>query len=957
MKISVHLERPGWEVRLLGEFSIRVPSGELFRNRSPYLPRLVTMLGTRRGEPVRRSVLAANLFDEDRIEDPTAGLRTVLSRVRQATEPFGGDLIESESSEIGLGSNVWCDADAFVEHFERAQRASTAAVQLDEIEAALKLWRGPLSPELSVPWVLPIRDRFSAMFESAFTDCVNLAIKLGAPMRALQFAEFAGQASPPTASLTMALMQLYIAMGKKESAVEAFESYDDWLYQHLGIGPAHDLEMLFDRACRLEPKTRRRRRASGTSRIAVPPKPRATYGRQKELLAATSWIGSAAPGTVLTITGLAGIGKSHFLRSLYWEFNATKRPVFLDLESSPASQGEVSGSAGLGSLVLVDHASAVHRPFLEQLQHGGAILIVASHDRLGLENETDLILGGLSTSRFGAGRTDAELLFEAEWMNAALLKPDLYLPTAHLREASTLCDGIPLALELAARLAASIGIGACVQALRRALGALGTRNSSVSRHDSIEAAVKASIAELSFRARTVLEVFIELPGPVHVGLLEEISPGSHASEVDELVHSGLLRSGRASGYFEVLPSVAAIAARGTEQRQTRVSSAVASKEIAAWFERTEPFDIARAASLPLAIWAIRSPRCHPADALRLIAALQPYVCSVPLERRWVEECEARIEQAQVLDDLFFTALLAVAAMRFHLGDYEEMLGLLKSDRIETALGGIGSNLKLRVETNRALAYRANGRLELAESEYRRIAGAADEAKLTSRAGSAYFNLACTLESRELFELAAEAYECAQSRLEGNSDPRVGILAIEGRARMLHLLGERSDQALVLYRVALDRAVELGDQRIVSPILQNLGALQTDMGRFDQAVLSSVAGSAMLISLGWSEEIRRKVVSSLASIGLAVLKLGHESVAREVARALAAVDAESLWSVARRHCLELRKSLGLDGAQLSAASSLSKTEFETLLTHCADSIQQNLETARQREYADWIARIA
>ncbi len=218
--------------------------------------------------------------------------------------------------------------------------------------AALTLYRGPLTPDpLLDEWVWPIREHTAVLHERLLLQLADGRARTGASNAAEPLEQIVAL-NPTHEAAVQRLLLLYGIAGRRDAATRLFSRFSASLQRDLDLDPL--------------PETLQIVRAVETGRLAglplagwnllayaaplrvplpfVPPDP-VTFGREDQLHSADVIASSVGRGTgrVLLVTGMAGIGKTHFVLTLGARLAAQGWHILL----GTASPHERSSSYGL----------------------------------------------------------------------------------------------------------------------------------------------------------------------------------------------------------------------------------------------------------------------------------------------------------------------------------------------------------------------------------------------------------------------------------------------------------------------------------------------------------------------------------------------------------------------------------------------------------------------------------
>jgi DNA-binding SARP family transcriptional activator/tetratricopeptide (TPR) repeat protein len=460
---------------------------------------LLAVLLLRAGRTVPADQLADMLWDPEP-PPPSAGvtLQNYVKRLRQALGPAGrerivtqprGYLIRLELGELDLTVMEHALAAA-----RRAAREAAWERAADGVARAMSLWRGEPLCDVDLPGAAATEvSRLAELRLQAWELRAQAGLQLARHAEVITELEQLAANTPLREHLQALLMLALYRCDRRAEALAAYQRTRDVLVNELGSEPGPELQKLYgqilrdDPALAASPSLAEEVRAEGPAVEAIRQLPAAVSsftGRETELAQLTGLLepGSStqAPALVISaIGGTAGVGKTAL--AVQWAYQVAERfpdgQLYVNLrgydpdqpvtaadalagflralgvsgQEIPDGVGERSGLyrsrlAGRRMLVVLDNArdSDQVRPLLPG--DPGCAAVVTSRDQL----------AGLVAAD-GARRLDLNVLplDDAVALLRALIGPRADDDPNAVAELSGLCARLPLALRIAAELAAS----------------------------------------------------------------------------------------------------------------------------------------------------------------------------------------------------------------------------------------------------------------------------------------------------------------------------------------------------------------------------------------------------------------------------------------------------------------------------------------------------------------------
>lgn len=654
-------------IRLVGQFAIergeaRVEAGVLAAVRSRRIIAALVINGN--GLGARR--LAERVWEEPPATWPNA-LRGAIASLRAALAPIGLDgqrVVVTTPSGWALDASVTTD----LAEAEGIVAAAEAELESGGFGAGLAL-PGRLASILGgrvlagdeAEWLEPLRATHLRLVERIRVCSAEAALLAGRPQLALDAADELLALSAVDERAYRIRIRARMLAGDRAGAIDCFEQCREVLAEELGIDPSAETSALYLEVLRSG--------SSGSGTLPVLPVG-GFFGRAAEI---RSIIDACAGPGIIEVLGRGGVGKSrlvlqaaHELGALasggrYWaglgdlvadELVAVTVAEAVGVGGAPHPvEAVIEQLAPLGpTLLVLDGCEGVIDGVVElalALREAvpGLRLLLSSRQPTGLTNQTRVELAPLPTpdSADVARSAAVQLLADRVAARGGRLRLDA-ASAAHLRELCERCEGVPLALELAAGQLASMAVGDLLDALAGG-GGLVT--------DVLAQLLGQGLDALEADERTVFEALVLVDGRVPLPLVRAMVEGrARAGRVprllSELDGAGLVVVERASsrwryGVDDELRRLAR-AELGSTATAALAGLAAGLDQVAPDDPRVPPapyreaVDAASDGFRTLFAAAIRGEADHPA-ALRLAFRLHRYwtVTRIAEGRYWLRE--------------------------------------------------------------------------------------------------------------------------------------------------------------------------------------------------------------------------------------------------------------------------------------------------------------------------------
>lgn len=476
---------------------------------------LLAILAVRPGKPFARKRLAADLWpDESDSARANGNLRRHLSALVSAMPqlPRDGVWLEADGATLAwpAGRPLWCDALQLEEALRDPQAEPSAFAEA-----------GDFMPGYVNDWVFSQRENYRARaVERLLTMCVERQEddRIGA---ALACADAALAIDPLREDAVQLALELHGERGDPIAAGAIFATFSERLRRELDVAPAPATAALIERV----------RTAAGRRRERLPRSATTFVGR---IEAVAKLEDALERSRCVTVVGPGGLGKTRL--SLETAAGVAHRfadgSYFIDLSTLPAG-GDVADSvvrvldlpselAGIGTdgikrflrnrraFLILDNCEHVREACAalahDLLETAPRVTILAtSRVALGIRAESVFRLAPLSVA-------EARALFVERTRSAGIAAGWSAEDLQHVDRVCAALDRSPLAIELAAGLAANMSVAAIERSLPDRFALLRTSDPSLPlRHRALEATIAWGFELLSDAERRLFERLAVFP--------------------------------------------------------------------------------------------------------------------------------------------------------------------------------------------------------------------------------------------------------------------------------------------------------------------------------------------------------------------------------------------------------------------------------------------------------------
>jgi predicted ATPase/DNA-binding SARP family transcriptional activator len=615
---------PAWQYPVVLEFGVLGPL-EVVRDGGPFVVparrhrALLTRLVLGRGQVVPATELIAALWDEKPPTRASHALQVHVSRVRALLGSVGGCLVTQAPGYLLALPAEAVDAERFEDGLRRAAQLGPEQA-LPVLDEALALWRGPAYAEFADSFAQAVAIRLDELRITARERRAAALLAVGASDQAVSELSDLAAAHPLRERPHALLMRALHLAGRQPDALEVFRRFRDRLAGELGLDPSPALRELHGQVLRGEVTSGDAR--GGAPEAEPPPavvwpavavaagavlaRPMTSFvGREAELSGLARAIGEHH---LVTLVGPGGVGKTRLVQELVARQATGGRPVaWIDLTSvqsptdlpyrfidalglpEPADvrvEDFLVEALGAGPALVVadncEHVIGAAAGMLERIAGScpAVVVVATSREPLGVPGEQVLAVAPLPTPDTAPG---ADLAAPAVSLFVDRYRAAGGPPLAgdDLDQVAELCrrlDGLPLAIELAAARARSLGVAAVTE--RPLLDLLAGRRSGGDRHRSLRAVLDWSHDLLDSSERVLFRRLAAFTGWFSLAEAESVGSGGGldqehvAGALAGLVDRSMAALPGQHGRYRLLDTVRAyaterLAAHGEDLRTAR----------------------------------------------------------------------------------------------------------------------------------------------------------------------------------------------------------------------------------------------------------------------------------------------------------------------------------------------------------------------------------------------------
>ena len=541
---------------LLGPVEVRVGDRAVdLASASQRLVLAMLLLEANRLVPAHR--LIDELWGEALPADPSAALRTQISRLRRALGPAGSSLVTADGGYRMSLERRQLDAARFEDALAMAAR-TTGEQGLAILDEALGLWRGPALAEFAGrPFARAEAVRLDELRVTARERRAELVLILGPAQDAVADLQAIVAEHPNRERARGLLMQALYQSGRHTDALATFRSWRGHLSEDLGLDPSPAL-------ARIEQDILRHALPTAESvpqraRRALPLPVTSFVGRDEDRSAVTGLLGEAR---LVTLHGPGGVGKTRLALEVVSRMAARYRDgiCFCDLATiaqtasvaraiataagvserafRPLDDQLVQALAGREQLLVLDNCehvadgiAAIAERLLRETRN--ITVLATSRERLGVDGEHVWPVKPLVAEGPGAPATR---LFSDRARAADPAAGQDPADSAAIAELCARLDGLPLAIELAAARLPGTTARELAESLQGPLDLLTATRRADGRHRSLRAVVDWSYQLLTPPEQRLFDQLSVFSGWFDIGAARAVAAaGDGGADLGRLV--------------------------------------------------------------------------------------------------------------------------------------------------------------------------------------------------------------------------------------------------------------------------------------------------------------------------------------------------------------------------------------------------------------------------------------
>jgi len=401
---------------------------------------ILARLAVSKDTTVGRDELAEQLWPDDFLDLTRLRLRQELRRLRQAIGALDAHIrADRQWVEIEPGCLI-----TDVQMFDDAIASSNSAVDIqskvDWLTKAVDLLNGPFLAGFQEPWVLAFRRDYEEKARRAWLALAEGLLALGDVDAALRATMNAVRNAPLDVDANTNLIRIYVESGQITQARQAFFDFDALMFRELGRHAPQSVRAVISEVV---PELEAEATVAEAMVRGSVPRPTPLHGRSELLESIQAAL--ARPGACVVLVGAVGVGKTHLLKEVAWQFSrVSELPIRFEGTAFPVPDGLFVPDPHLSrtDLLLAIQSAA---------QNGWRVL-AESRSRLGSDEITEVLVGPLPVPAHLDDPADIRANPSVQVLLSKVSEQSNSTPNEkdvrHLAELARRLDGLPSALRV-----------------------------------------------------------------------------------------------------------------------------------------------------------------------------------------------------------------------------------------------------------------------------------------------------------------------------------------------------------------------------------------------------------------------------------------------------------------------------------------------------------------------------
>jgi len=240
-----------FRINLFGTFNIRCKGHPVDKLNSPRLQELLAYLVIHRNSPQQRQQIALHFWPDNPEKQTLGNVRQLLYQLRNAL-PQSDLCISSDTTTIQWNTDAPCTVDLvefelLEEKAGNARRENDITAEIECIEEAIGLYKGPLLPHCYEEWITGKRNQLHESYSDQLKRICELLEGERRYESAIKYAGKLRDLDPCDEAACRQLMRLHALNDDRAAVIRTFKSCEEQLRKELDIKPGLKTRDLFER--------------------------------------------------------------------------------------------------------------------------------------------------------------------------------------------------------------------------------------------------------------------------------------------------------------------------------------------------------------------------------------------------------------------------------------------------------------------------------------------------------------------------------------------------------------------------------------------------------------------------------------------------------------------------------------------------------------------------------------